>query len=152
MTSVDDFVRTNILTFPSLYPNRTAVLHHALCVIGNGYKWSKKGEVVADFDRPAPLWNKETEWAELEANLKTQFDDENTREFIGKELRKSIEAYAIVVDEVETRMYEMVAIEDIYPQHNEYALLMNIPANVTDEWKEACEEMKALAQEAGWKF
>lgn len=152
MTSVDDFVRTSILTFPSLFPNRTAVLHHALCVIGNGYKWSKKGEVVANFDRPAPLWNKEAEWAELEANLKAQFDDEYIREVIGKELRKSIDDYAIVVDEVETRMYEMVAIEDIYPQHNEYALLMNIPENVTPDWKAACDELRELAIEAGWVF
>jgi hypothetical protein len=56
------------------------------------------------------------------------------------------------VEEVETRMHERAAIENIYPQSKEYALLMNIPSNVTPEWKEACEEMKILAEEAGWKF
>lgn len=151
MTSVDEFVRTNILTFPSLYPNRTAVLHHALCVIGNGYKWNEKGEVVADFFRPVPLWDKEREMAEMEADLNARFS-EYIRGLIVEGMRETIEASAKVVDEVETRMYEMVAIENIYPQCNEYALLMNIPANVTPEWKEACEEMKVLAEEAGWKF
>jgi hypothetical protein len=152
MTSVDNFVRTSILTFPTLFPNRTAVLHHALCVIGNGYEWSKKGEVTEDFSRPVPLWNREAELAELDADLKARFDDEYIREVIGKELRKQIEASAIVVEEIETRIHQRTAIEDIYPQSNDYALLMNIPTNVTDEWKEACEEMKELAEEAGWKF
>jgi hypothetical protein len=43
-------------------------------------------------------------------------------------------------------------IEHFYPQCVEYALLMNIPANVTDDWKEACDEMKELAEKAGWTF
>lgn len=148
MTSVDDFVRTNILTFPSIYPNRTAVLHHALCVIGNGYMWNENGEVVSDFFRPVPLWDKELALAEMEA----QFKDEAVREMFSTAIRNSIESIAKVVEEVDTRMYEMVAIENIYPQSNEYALLMNIPTNVTPEWKEACDEMKVLAEEAGWKF
>lgn len=152
MTSVDDFVRTSILTFPSLYPNRTAVLHHALCVIGNGYMWNDKGEVVSDFFRPVPLWDKERELAELDADMKARFEDADLREMVSEGMRKHIEESAKVVEEVETRMREMVAIENIYPQSNEYALLMNIPSNVTPEWKEACDEMKVLAQEAGWVF
>lgn len=148
MNSVDNFVRTNILTFPSIYPNRTAVLHHALCVIGNGYMWSENGEVVSEFPRPVPLWSKELALAEMEA----QFKDAAVREMLTTAIRNSIESIAEVVDEVETRMHEMVAIENIYPQSKEYALLMNIPANVTPEWKEACDEMKVLAQEAGWVF
>lgn len=148
MTSVDEFVRTNILTFPSLYPNRTTVLHHALCVIGNGYEWNENGEIVSDFPRPVPLWNKGIALAEMEA----QFKDEAIREMLSTAIRNSIESIAKVVEEVDTRMYEMVAIENIYPQCNEYALLMNIPSNVTPEWKEACDEMKVLAEEAGWEF
>lgn len=148
MNSVDNFVRTNILTFPSIYPNRTAVLHHALCVIGNGYMWSENGEVVSEFSRPVPLWSKELAWAEMEA----QFQDAAVREMLSTAIRNSIESIAEVVEEVDTRMYEMVAIENIYPQSNEYALLMNIPSNVTPEWKEACDEMKTLAKKAGWVF
>lgn len=152
MTSVDDFVRTQILTFPSLFPHRTAVLHHALCVIGNGYKWSDEGELVADFFRPVPLWNKEAELAELDSYLKSQFDDERIIELIGSEFRKDIDSCEIVIEEIEIRVNERPAIKDIYPQHNDYALLMNQPSNLTEDWKEACAEMKVLAQEAGWSF
>jgi hypothetical protein len=152
MSSVDEFVRTNILTFPTLFANRTAVLHHALCVIGNGYKWSADGEVVEDGSYPAPLWNKETALAVLDADLKVWFEDEHLRELVGASLRENINATAKVVEEIETRIHERAPIEGIYPQSKEYALLMNIPENVTPEWKAACDEMRELAIAAGWVF
>lgn len=152
MASVDKFVRKNILTFPTIFTNRTAVLHHALCIIGNGYKWNKKGEVVADFSRPVSLWNKEAELAELDAEMKARFDDERLRELVSESTREHINATAKVVEEVEARIHERVAIERFYPQSNKYALLMNIPENVTPDWKAACDEMRELAIEAGWVF
>ena len=152
MASVDKFVRKNILTFPTLFTNRTAVLHHALCIIGNGYKWNKKGEVVADFSRPVSLWNKEAELAELDADMKARFPDEDLRELVSAGMREHINATATVVEEVETRIHERVAVERFYPQSNKYALLMNIPENVTPDWKAACDEMRELAIEAGWEF
>lgn len=153
MSSVEKFVRKNILTFPTIFTNRTAVLHHALCVIGNGYKWSKNGEVVADFSRPVPLWNKEAELAELDADLKERFDDERIREFVAEGMREHINVAATVVEEIEIRIHERVAINEIYPQGNDnYALLMSIPENVTPDWKAACDEMRELAIVAGWIF
>jgi hypothetical protein len=155
MNSVDNFVRTSILTYPSLFRNRTSVLHHALCVIGNGYKWSETGEVISDSDSDTqtPNWTKESELAELETWMsKSGMKNEHIRALLAESLRKEIEFSEQVVTEVDTRMYERVAIESFYPQCKEYALLMNIPSNVTPDWKEACEEMKVLAQEAGWEF
>ena len=152
MTSVDEFVRRNILTFPSLFPNRTAVLHHALCVIGNGYEWGEDGTVVEDFRFPVSLWNKEEALAELYADLNARYEHQVVREVIGEALLNDIEASAKIVEEVETRTHERAVIEHFYPQCLEYALLMNIPANVTDDWKEACDEMKELAEKAGWTF
>ena len=149
MPSVDKFVRNNILTFPGIFTNRTAVLHHALCVIGNGYKWNKKGQLVEDFSRPVPLWSKETELAELEKDLVRY--DEPLRELFGTEMRKLINETAKIVDEVDTRANERREIEKFYPQ-SDYALLMNIPENVTPDWKAACDEMRELAIEAGWVF
>lgn len=152
MASVDKFVRKSILTFPTLFTNRTAVLHHALCVIGNGYKWNKKGEVVAEHSRPVSLWSKEAELGELDADMKARFADGRLRELVSEGMREYIDATAAVVEEVETRIHKRVAIENIYPQCNEYALLMNIPENVTPDWKAACDEMRELAIEAGWEF
>jgi hypothetical protein len=152
MNSVDKFVRNNILTFPLIFPNRTAVLHHTLCVIGNGFEWSDSGEVVEDVPSTTPLWNKEKELAELDADLKARFKDERIREIIGEGMRKMIDADAQTVDEVDTRVHLRAPVENFYPQCVEYALLMNIPENVTPEWQEACDEMKQLAEKAGWKF
>lgn len=44
--NADDFVKQSMLRYPSLFPNRIAVLRHALIVIGNGLEWSEKGELV----------------------------------------------------------------------------------------------------------
>jgi hypothetical protein len=151
MSSVDQFVRTNILTFPTLFPNRTAVLHHALCVIGNGYEWSADGEIVEDFFQPVPLWNKEKALAEIDTEV-ARYDDSRLRELIAEGMRERINATAAVVEEVETRIHQRAAIERFYPQSTEYAKLMNIPENVTPDWKAACDEMRELAIVAGWVF
>lgn len=151
MSSVDEFVRTSILTFPTIFPNRTAVLHHALCVIGNGYEWSADGEIVEDFFQPVPFWNKDKELAEIDDYL-ARFDDETLRALIAEDMRKRINDTATVVEEVETRIHQRAVIERFYPQSTEYAKLMNIPANVTPDWKAACDEMRELAREAGWVF
>lgn len=150
MNPVDNFVRTRILTYPRLFPNRTAVLHHTLCVLGNGYEWDENGEVASVYFEPVNLWNKETQLTQLDADMKARVENEEIRNMLTEGLRKDIENLAQIVEEVDTRMYEMGEVS-IYPQSN-YALLMNIPANVTPEWKEACEEMKVLAEEAGWEF
>lgn len=152
MSSVEELVRTSILTFPTLFTNRTAVLHHALCVIGNGYKWNEKGEVVTDFSRPTSLWNKDAELAELDADLKARIADERIRELISEGMRENINAAAAVVEEIETRVHVRTVLEKIYPQSKDYALLMNIPENVTPDWKAACDEMRELAVAAGWVF
>ena len=155
MNSVDTLVRQNILNYPGLFRNRTSVLHNVLCVIGNGYKWNENGEVFSESesDRQTPNWTKESELAELEAWMsKSGPKNEHLRVLLAESLRKEIEFSEQVVAEVDTRMYERAAIASFYPQCKEYALLMNIPANVTPEWKEACEEMKVLAQKAGWVF
>lgn len=59
MSQVDKFVRESILAYPSLYTNRTQVLHHALCVLGNGYEWSNKGTLVAKSNSTQKPWNRE---------------------------------------------------------------------------------------------
>ena len=149
MSSVDNFVRKNILMFPFLFKNRTDVLHHALCVIGNGYDWNKRGAVYYSSKRPAPLWDGDKELEEFDTRMKARYPNKIIRAIIGKEEYEHIKECSKVVAEVDTRIHERREIKDFYPQ-TEYALLMNIPDNVTDDWKQACEEMKTLAWKAGW--
>lgn len=57
------------------------------------------------------------------------------------------------MDEVDTRMFDMTIPEDFsaYPQCS-YGFIMRIPDNATDDWRAACEEMKPILIQHGWKF
>lgn len=151
MNSVDEFVRIAILTFPSQFNTRTAVLHHALCVIGNGYAWGKKGALINVTTHPMSPWDKEEKLAELEAEKTIKYASPIIKQLALSDLRREFKANSKVVSEIDARVQKRSRIKNFYPQSH-YALLMNVPANVTDEWKEACEEMKALATKAGWVF
>lgn len=152
MPTVDEFVRTSILTYPLLYSNRTEVLHHALCVLGNGYCWGGNGTVVALFDDQRPVWNKETELANLEKEMEQNYKHSSIRDIIRASRIELIEEEEQTIAEVDTLMHKRATISSFYPQHMEYALLCNMPENITEDWRAACEEMKVLAVEAGWKF
>lgn len=154
MSSVDEFVRTSILTFPSMSKNRTEVLHHALCVLGSGYAWGEDGTIVATTDETYPLWSAAADIERIEAYLAENIPSE-LHEMVRPEMTKNIAEYAKVVAEVDTRMYLRTQVEHFYPQpaFSPYsALLMNTPENVTPDWKAACDEMRELAIEAGWVF
>lgn len=154
MTSVDEFVRTSILTFPSFATSRTEVLHHALCVLGSGYAWCADGTVASTTDETFTLWNEATAVEQMETYLEENLPAE-VREFVRPAMEKNIVEEAKVVAEVDTRMNLRTQVEHFYPQPAfapYHALLMNIPANVTPDWKAACDEMRELAVEAGWKF
>lgn len=150
MSSVDEFVRTSILTYPSLYTNRTAVLHHALCVIGNGYEWGEDGTVVIDYGEARPFWNKQDELAELETYLEQHFSDEFIRSIVREGMIERIEECVEAVEQVEERIHLRTPIESFYPECKEYALIHNTPENIADDWAEACAEMRELAIAAGW--
>ena len=150
MTSVDEFVRTSILTFPSFATSRTEVLHHSLCVLGSGYAWCADGTVASTTDETFALWNEANAVEQMETYLEENLPAE-VREFVRPAFEKSIVKEAKVVAEVDKRMTLRTQVEHFYPQ-SAYALLMNMPANVTPDWEAACEEMCALAFEAGWKF
>lgn len=150
MSSVDQFVRTSILTFPSISTNRTEVLHHALCVLGSGYAWAEDGTVVSTSDETYPLWTEATAVEYMEAYFAENIPAE-LQEFVRPAFVENIANEAKVVAEVDTRMNLQTQVEHFYPQTT-YALLMNMPANVTPDWEAACEEMCELAAKAGWKF
>lgn len=147
MSTIDEMVRDNILRYPGIFKNRSDVLHHILCVLGNGFRWSDAGEPVEDVT-PEPYWTAEAEYN----------DDSlyglRTREpaFYENFTAKLVAERQLVVDQVDTRMHVTAPIEDFYMQ-TEHALLMNVPNNVTPEWKEACESMKQTAtREGSWRF
>jgi hypothetical protein len=70
---------------------------------------------LEDFGRKVSLWNKEAELAELDADMKARFDNEDIREFVSQGRRELINATATVVEEIETRVHERVAVSQFYP-------------------------------------
>jgi len=157
MSQVDALVRDKILTHPSSYPNRTEVLHQILCVVGSGYEWSEEGSIVSAYDDPTPHWTKEGELARIEARLDDMFgeSDPEIADYLCDSIRPAllapIEESEKTIQEVDTRMYARGEVKHFYPQ-SDWSLLMNVPSNVTPEWQEACEEMKSIAIQEGWKF
>lgn len=150
MSSVEEFVRTSILTFPSFATSRTEVLHHALCVLGSGYAWSEDGTVVSTTDETFTPWSEAKAIEQMETYLTENLPAE-VRELVRPAFEKNIVKEAKIVAEVDMRINLRTQVESFYSQ-SAYALLMNMPANVTPDWEAACAEMCELASEAGWKF
>ena len=71
MPSVRDTVKSAIWQYPSLFHNRTEVLHHLFCVLGNGFDW-EDGELVDRWqdERPDDLYERINRVDEGEAELR----------------------------------------------------------------------------------
>jgi hypothetical protein len=151
MSQVDEFVKDKMLTFPSIFPNRSEVLHHVLCVLGSGYMWSADGTIVPTHDEVYEQWNREKALVKIEKYVTELSSEDFIQEVVRKAHLERLEEEATVVAEVDERMHLKADVQYFYRQ-TDLCPLMNIPANVTPEWAEACEEMKELAVKAGWEF
>ena len=149
MNTVDGFIRNQILNYPLLYPNRTAVLEHVFCVIGNGYMWGADGTIVRNDDYEPEPWDKEDQLVRIEEDLEAY--SEELRELLRPGMMAGYLAELETVENVDERIKLTPAIVNIYPQSN-YALLMNVPENVSPEWQAVANEARELAVAAGWKF
>lgn len=154
MTIVDDLVKKSILAYPSVHKSRADVLHHVLCVIGNGYAWHK-GNVVRVYEEDDRVWTAQWETA----RYNEQFSELGWSEW-PDELMKAMEQGILdrvtelqkIVDTVNERIHDWTYEDDgIYPQ-TEYALLMNVPENVNPEWNEDLEKMREFARARGWEI
>jgi hypothetical protein len=167
MATVDTTIRNLFLFAPLLHKSRTDSLHYLLCVIGNGYGWLN-GELVRGDTRPLPSWTEEGERARAEKNITEmlgRYDNHEYAEAVRAALETGLEEEIIaskavldnldiIVSQKYVRSQEQDATDyalDIYPQSG-YAALMNIPDDVTDDWRAACDEMRAIAVTHGWKF
>lgn len=148
MTVVDDLVKDSLLAYPSLHKSRADVLHHVLCVIGNGYTW-KNGTLVPVFEEEYRVWTAEGEAArfyELGDKLGKSSYNEHWAQFI----KETVAEYQQIVDTVDERIHDWTYDgEGIYPQ-SDYALIMNVPEDVNPEWNEDLEKMREFARARGW--
>lgn len=157
MPSVNETVRESILRAPSLYGNRTDVLHFILCVLGNGYRWDDNGDVVVSYDEPREHWSAEQALSRFDSQWGRTMDGEESvmKELIA-DIRKNfienrLNVYRNRVSDVDHLMNVTDEVISPYPQ-SEYSILMTIPDNASPDWLEECNKMRVAMIQHGWVF
>lgn len=148
MADVETTVRDGILRYPGLFSSRASVLHHILCVIGNGYEWVD-GEAVAE-DKNREVWTAEAEKAD-EGNAWIYMRPKELQAALLAHLDTQIAEQQAIVDNVDALAAEWGDLDGVYPQ-SDYALLMNIPGNLTPDWEAECHRMRQFVAQHGWNF
>lgn len=150
MADVETTVREGILRYPGLFSSRVDVLHHILCVIGNGYEW-ENGEAVAE-DKTTETWTAEAERAD-ESNAWIYTRPKELQTVLLEGLDKRIAEQQAIVDNVDALASEWGDLDGgVVYQQSDYALLMNIPENVTPDWEAECHRMRQFVSQHGWVF
>jgi hypothetical protein len=157
MNSVDKFVFQSMLSYPSLYSTRAAVLAHALFVIGNAIPWHN-GELVSN-RRDITV---KTGLAKIDDEYKkdrTVISSALSNEIYDEEMINKVNSRAIArLDEdreVVLNAEKLAVIKcpvgafriGVYAREFcTYSNIFNIPASVTPEWLEACYEIAEWAK------
>lgn len=150
MSTVDQTVRDAITAYPTLHTTRAEVLHFVLCVIGNGFQWRNGEPVEIDDPRHRSVpWTPEAHQARMLAQFAHLPD--RARASLRETFEEERAECLAVLATVDQRVHDMTPLDHVYPQ-TEYALLMNVPDDVTADWAAACEQMRALVTEHGWVF
>lgn len=145
--SVHAFVVESIRAFPSLHRSRADVLEFVLCTIGTGFEWQRDGTLAYDggHEDPRGPWTPEQEYEHLNAYPPV------VRDVLQKSAEERVREYSAIVAQADQLAESMELHGDFYPP-SDYAPLMNVPANVRDDWKLAVEEITVMARAAGWKL
>lgn len=153
MNTVDRKVYESLLTYPSLHHSRFDVLAHLFLVNGNGYVWGEDGTIVSAFPpHLSEAFNEETArkefFEEVEQSVKLREEWEITPtadqllrdDFTRAQLQFRLDHIETIAslklsywDTIRTGILDHLSVN--------YALIFNIPENVTPEWKQAALEI-----------
>lgn len=139
MQILEAHIKRALLLYPSVFPNRWAVLHHWFAVNGNGLKW-EKGKLV-DIN-PKPFIS-----VEEAITLATINHDMGVESYKGNLIEKAMTKFykdELVTDlnrinNWEKSIKDMTPREELYPLCR-FAKMCNIPDNIHPEWLEAIKE------------
>ncbi len=125
-----------LLRYPHIFPNKWAVYHHWFIVNGCGYDW-KNGELVES--------DNEVLLTTIEDGINYQFKETLSR------IKKGESGFTFEINYSKKAIFDCINLEqrmvDFDPQREtiypicEYANIMNIPDDITPEWKAAVTEM-----------
>lgn len=163
MASVDHIVKERLLATPNPMRNRTDALMGALCVTGSGYYWDENGE-ISTHQELVP-WTPEstrTSFNNIFGYQEKPKDSDSL--FMWETMEKLILETTImnssIVSRIDILMYEMGEPSSVYPQYateNKEILAMAHllfaqPENITEEWRDACVQLRAILAHHGWVF
>lgn len=152
---VDVLVERAIYNYPSLFANRTQVLHHLLIVIGNGYKWSG-GVLVNAHPVELDRTDEEVQWTyrDLYADLAALGEETDVsaemHEFLA---RQRAEHDAMNAEFLRRRRTAATLAQTpgplagtVYPPHPEYANAFAYPDTIAADWDAARREILAVVE------
>lgn len=145
------------MNYPAIFSNVADVMDHLFLTVGNGYEWVN-GELI---DKSDNIPNLQSAFDKLKHN---NIDNTNTDRLVysiikdllnhpsldmlndtynriikirHKEINRLVEhSYQIAnVDEILLKPLQLEATYDLYPL-SEYSCIMNIPDDITDDWKQ----------------
>lgn len=134
--TVQENLKDCLLKYPQIFPNKWAVYHHWFIVNGCGYDW-KNGELVES--------GEDALLTTVEEGIDYYF-----KETLSK-IKKGESGFAFEINYLKKAIFDCINLEQrmidfdsqretIYPLC-QYANIMNIPDNITPEWKAAVTEM-----------
>jgi hypothetical protein len=169
MATVEETIRQSFTFYPGLLPSRIQMLHYYLCLPNSNYDWLNgelvRGEIY-DSMNVVP-WSEEEERRKFEEKI--ALDRQNSSSSFAHGAYVKIKR-TMLEQEITERKYVLSHLDDILAQKYDPATdpifdgpykfyrqspdsaLMNMPDDVTDDWRAVCDEMRAIAVNHGWKF
>jgi hypothetical protein len=120
-SKIDHWLIDSIARFPSIFPNKSKVLAHALFVCGSGYEWVN-GELINTCPSDKELFRYKPMDSMFNIEINQTLD------------RVKYHSDAIL------HMWLEFTLEDL-SHIDEYSNFMNLPDDLTDEWKQLIGEV-----------
>lgn len=149
MTKLTNSIANAISRHPILFQNRTDVLHHYFCVIGNGMYW-KNGELKYDFATyPTPrVYNEKAmlkEFASMYAETKKKYKDEyekikSTHLLDYRRAKMNADFNVANAKLLAIYPWTKTSYRWVYPL-SDHSRMSNVPDNVKSDWLEGVREM-----------
>ena len=146
--TVKDTLKSMLIMYPLIFPNKLSLYDHLFLTNGNGYKW-ENGELISGDNKEncsiedglEELLNDELQYDFLSDFLEETSDVEDIINYIKRRNKKNLELAKVIINH-EKIMNEKLYITnevELYPLCK-YAKILNIPDDIKDDWKDAIKE------------
>ena len=145
----EETIKKCILSCPLIFKNKLEVYNHLFLTNGNGFKWVN-GELIDDSlnndysleDSIYDILLDDFKYDLLTSTVElySEYDDEATDKIIERfksfnEKNFNLIKHVLSIDKLMDMSLDECEINNLYPLCK-YACILNIPDNITDDWKE----------------